>query len=350
MKKDHYGALIVGAGPSGLSCALNLYKNGYKDIAVVERAVFPRYKCCAGYITGKTKKEYEKLGIDIESCRYSLIADFNIYYNCKKRQNIVNKFLYTNAGIDRVELDFEFYKKAASLGIEIAENVKITEHDPQNRTLTLSDGQIIEYDNLVFADGASGFSSRYTKAGRKNIAMQLIFDSDLPDGIDIHFGITKRGYGWVSTCNGKTNAGLTDVYDPGLNYKDVFASYLDRIGIKADLSDLRAAYEPIGIKKTPDHGNVYFIGDAAGCCDPLTLSGLRYGLASGEAAAAAIVSNDPSVYKKFLSKLKSKFAVMSVMQRVFYLKSTLFCVFCVGCRVFRPLISRVFNNFFVNKK
>ena len=350
MKKDRYGTLIVGAGPSGLSCAVNLHNRGYKDIAVIERAVFPRYKCCAGYVTGKTKKEYEKLGVDIEACRYSFIPDFNIYYNCKKRQNIVNKFLYTNAGIDRVELDFEFYKKAVSLGIEIAENVKMTDHDPKNKTLSFADGTVIKYENLVFADGSSGFSSRYFKQKRRNIAMQLTFDSDLPDGIDIHFGVTKRGYGWVSTYNGKTNAGLTDVYDPGLNYKDVFASYLDRVGIKADLSALRAAYEPIGIKKTPKLDNVYFIGDAAGCCDPLTLSGLRYGLSSGEAAADAIVKNDPSIYGKFIKKLKTKFAFMSLMQRAFYCRPVRFLVFSVGCRIFRPLISRVFNNFFVNKK
>ena len=47
----HYEVIIIGAGPSGLGAALNLLKNGIKDILVIEQKKFPRYKCCAGYIT-----------------------------------------------------------------------------------------------------------------------------------------------------------------------------------------------------------------------------------------------------------------------------------------------------------
>lgn len=51
-----YDVIIIGAGPAGISAALNLQELGKKNILVIERYVFPRYKCCAGYITGKTKK------------------------------------------------------------------------------------------------------------------------------------------------------------------------------------------------------------------------------------------------------------------------------------------------------
>ena len=39
----------------GLAAALTLLAEGISDIIVMERFTFPRYKCCAGYITGKTK-------------------------------------------------------------------------------------------------------------------------------------------------------------------------------------------------------------------------------------------------------------------------------------------------------
>lgn len=349
--RPFYRVIIVGAGPAGLCCALNLKKRGYEDILVIEKFVFPRSKCCAGYITNKTKKEYEKLGLDIEKCRYSLIEDFDIFYKCKKRQSIKNKFLYTNEKIDREELDHAFFRLAGESGIEIAENVKVTGHNGKEKTVTLSDGSTAGYDVLVFADGASGFSSKYVRAKRKNIAMQLIAKTDLPDGIQIHFGITKRGYGWCSTKNGMTNIGLTDVYRTDVNYRGAFSDYLQKLGITADLSQLKAAFEPIGVNKpVMFEKSVYFVGDALGACDPLTLSGLRYGLKSGERASEAICDNDPRIFEKYAKKLKIKFRFMSLMQRVFYLKPTLFCVFCIGCRLFRPLISAAFNNFFVNKK
>ena len=349
--KDRYGVVIVGAGPAGLCCALNLKERGCSDILVIEKFTFPRSKCCAGYITNKTKKEYEKLGLDIEKCRYSLIEDFDIFYKCKKRQSIKNKFLYTNEKIDREELDFAFFRLAKEKGIEISENEKVTNHNAENKTLELSGGSTVGYEYLVFADGASGFGSRYSKAKRKNIAMQLITETGLPDGIQIHFGITKRGYGWCSSKNGLTNIGLTDVYDRDINYRTAFADYLQKLGIDADLSELKAAFEPIGVNKpVMFDDSVYFVGDALGACDPLTLSGLRYGLKSGECAAEAICKDKPRLYEKYAKKLKNKFRFMSLMQRVFYLRSTLFCVFCIGCRLFGGLISSVFNNYFVNKK
>lgn len=194
-----YNVIIVGAGPSGISTAINLTKSGVDGILVLERAVFPRNKCCAGYVTNKTKQTYKNLGLDIDDCNYSLIKDFKIRYRLKDKLVIENKFLYTNRNIDRVELDFAFFKLAKDKGIEIQEGVTIESHNIDDCTLTLSDGEIFKYKKLVFADGTTGFGSKYQHCRRKNIAMQLVFPNEANEAIDLHFGITKHGYGWVSS-------------------------------------------------------------------------------------------------------------------------------------------------------
>ena len=350
MDNEVYKIVIIGAGPAGLSAALNFLNFGVTDVLVIERFEFPRYKCCAGYITEKTKLEYKRLGLDIENCNYSLIKDFNICYKYKTKLKIKNKFLYTNRKIDRVELDYELFKLAKSKAIGVAEGVKIVEHKLEESEVILSDGRVVHYENLIFADGTTGYGSKYQKAKKRNIAMQLTFPSDREESIDIHFGKTKRGYGWVSSYDGTVNVGLTDVYNSKINYNEVFAEFLSELNIKVDATNLKGAFTPIGVNIPLIHGNVYFVGDAVGACDPMTLSGLRYGLKSGEICAKAISEGNPKIYLSYINKVKIKFNFMKALMRCFYLKTTLFFGFNVFCRLFGKTVSKIFNNYFVNKK
>lgn len=346
----HYEVIIIGAGPSGLGAALNLLKNGIKDILVIEQKEFPRYKCCAGYITNKTKKEYEQLGLNIDKCHYSLIKDFKIFYKYQEKQKIVNKFLFTNKNIDRVELDYDFFKLAKKKGIKIEENTHIIKHDINKNKIKTNSKETFTYDYLVFADGTTGYGSKYQKNKSKNIAMQLIEKTGRPDSIEIHFGITKHGYGWVSTYKGITNIGLTDVYNPKLNYNKTFTEYLRKLNIKANVKNLKGAFTPIGIRKPIINKNIFYVGDAVGACDPLTLSGLRYGLFTGKMCAKSIKKKNNRLYQRSILKLKIKFIIMKIILKIFYLKGILFLIFNIGCRFFHKLIAFIFNHFFINKK
>lgn len=346
----HYQVIIVGAGPAGLATAMQLRARGITNVLVIEHKRFPRYKCCAGYITGKTRQAYSALGLDPDACHYSLIRDFNIFYRMARRQTIVNRFLYTNDKIDRVELDDAFFRLARDKGVEVREDTRISSHDMDANTVVLNDGTALSYDTLVFADGTTGFGSRYQHRTKKNIAMQRVFPDTRPDAIEIHFGVSKHGYAWVSSYQGITNVGLTDVFDPQTDYRALFADFLSRLGIEPDLTGLRAAFTPIGTGVPVLHGNVYFVGDAVGACDPLTLSGLRYGLKTGERCAEAIRAGNSAVYTRFIRGLGLRFRAMAALQKLFYRKWALGLVFNVGCRYFSPVIAFFFNHFFVNKK
>lgn len=348
--KKKYQVIIIGAGPSGLSTALYLKKYGVKDVLVIEKDIFPRYKCCAGYITAKTKKVYEDLDLKLEDCHYTLIKSFHIFYEQKKKQTIDNKFLYTNRKIDRVELDYEFYKLAKEKNIEILEGQKIKYHNIEKSELYLSNKETIYYQNLVFADGTLGYGNRYQKNKKRNIALQLTFPSDYLDEIQIHFGITKKGYGWVSSYQGITNIGLTDVYDNHYNYRKIFSEFMKKLNINTSMENLKGAFTPIGIRKPIIYNNIFYVGDAVGACDPLTLSGLRYGLMTGEKCALSIARKNKNIYKNCIRLLKCKFLFMRVLQKIFYVKFVLFFTFNIACRYFDNFISLIFNNFFVNKK
>lgn len=348
--KKKYKVVIVGAGPSGISTALNLVKLGISDVLVVEKYKFPRYKCCAGYITSKTMKVFEEMGLDASECHYSLIRDFNIFYKLNLKQTIVNKFMYTNRYIDRTELDNAFYELAVSKGVEVLCGVSACSNDDSKNCIYLSNGKCVNYDYLVFADGFNSAGNKYQNNFKKNIAMQMVFESDKKEEIQIHFGVTKRGYAWVSSLNGVTNVGFTDVFDKNVNYNEVFKSFLSDLNFDVDTKNLKGAFTPIGVRKPIVKDNIFFVGDAVGACDPLTLSGLRYGLKTGEYCARAIAWNKNSIYTRYIRNMGIRFSFMKVLLKVFYLKSSLFCIFEIGCRFFGRMVSAAFNNFFVNKK
>jgi len=55
--------LVVGAGPAGCAAALTLARSGV-DVAVVDRASFPRDKICGDGLTTSALRELDALGLD----------------------------------------------------------------------------------------------------------------------------------------------------------------------------------------------------------------------------------------------------------------------------------------------
>ncbi len=351
MDAIHHRVVIIGGGPAGVACALSLRDLGETDVFLADRFTFPRYKCCAGYVTRKTKEVYESFGLSPEKdCHYSLIEDFMICLQTKPVRRIPNRFLYTNRMIDRTELDGAFFRLASSRGILCGEGFNLVAHDIKENLLTFSNGERMTYDHLVFADGAFGFSSRYQKKNSRNIAMQAVFERPgETDRIRIHFGMAPRGYGWESVCGGVINLGLTDLFSPKEDYRALFRAYVEKLGFSPDGGELKAAYCPRGIRKPVLFGNVYFIGDALGACDPLTMSGIRYGLKSAKKAAESIVRGTKTHLKAYAWTLRVRFGAMCILQRLFYTRPVCFLVFRVGCGAFGGVVDFFFQRFLNHK-
>src|SRR5690349_12764499 len=55
--------LVVGAGPAGTAAAITLHRAGHR-VLVVDKATFPRDKCCGDGLTTLALRELESLGFD----------------------------------------------------------------------------------------------------------------------------------------------------------------------------------------------------------------------------------------------------------------------------------------------
>ena len=55
--------LVVGAGPAGVAAAVELRRAG-REVVLVDKAEFPRDKCCGDGLTTLALRELERLGFD----------------------------------------------------------------------------------------------------------------------------------------------------------------------------------------------------------------------------------------------------------------------------------------------
>ena len=55
--------LVVGAGPAGIAAALELHRSGL-DVLVIDKATFPRDKCCGDGLTTGALRVLESLDFD----------------------------------------------------------------------------------------------------------------------------------------------------------------------------------------------------------------------------------------------------------------------------------------------
>src|SRR5690606_32043268 len=67
---DHVDVLVVGAGPAGVAAAIELRRHG-RDVLVIDKAVFPRDKCCGDGLTALALRELDRIGFRPET-----VADF----------------------------------------------------------------------------------------------------------------------------------------------------------------------------------------------------------------------------------------------------------------------------------
>ena len=75
MSDRHFHTIIIGAGPAGMGAAIPLVKSG-ADVCVIDKAVFPRDKTCAGLVTAKTYRLIRSLlGADLPDDLFCFTTD-----------------------------------------------------------------------------------------------------------------------------------------------------------------------------------------------------------------------------------------------------------------------------------
>jgi geranylgeranyl reductase family protein len=285
-----FDVIVVGAGPAGSTTAYRLARAGAR-VYLVDRARFPRDKPCGG---GLTLRAVRQLPFPVDPVVEDVVDVLELGYGYQRRwsSHAAEPLILMT---QRRRLDAFLAERAAEAGAEFRDAAKVTAVDAGG-AVTI-DGERIEADVIVGADGANGVTARslglpsYENgvALEGNLGYEHVSKERYAGRAVVELGVVPGGYAWVFPKGDHVNVGVGGWQSEGprlrQRLRELCAAFeLDEKAV----TDLRGHRLPMrGATRQPVTGRVALVGDAAGLVDPLSGDGMFEAFVSGRLAAEA---------------------------------------------------------------
>ncbi|GAC1533362.1 MAG: hypothetical protein NVS3B12_12670 [Acidimicrobiales bacterium] len=305
--------VVVGAGPAGAAAAIDLARRG-RDVVVIDKAVFPRDKCCGDGLTTGALRQLDALGLDPRT-----VASWQPVDGCWVRSpsGRTVEFPFPHNGLygavaRRADLDAAILELARASGVKVHEDhafaaLSVSE---QGVTVTVDGREPISARYVVAADGmwspvrkALGLVSpgylgewhafrQYLHAtGEDHRRLWVWFEKELLPGYAWSFplpgGIVNVGFG-IRRTPGQATRSMAEVWRRLLEIPHI-ARVVGEDPVAE--SPHRAWPLPARLPTTTlagACGRVLFVGDAARATDPMTGEGIGQAIETGRLAGEAI--------------------------------------------------------------
>ncbi|HKG26723.1 MAG TPA: FAD-dependent oxidoreductase, partial [Thermomicrobiales bacterium] len=332
MADERFDAIVVGAGPAGITAAKEMAVAGL-SVVVLERGQYPGAKNVSGGILYRHPTEEMCPGFEAEAPlerpiieqRYLVLTEDamlgGIYRSMKFAEQPYNAY-----SVLRSEFDRWYATKAEEAGAEVYPEFTVTDvlwEDGRVAGVTTGepDGELLAHC-VVLADGANsllaqrvGLHREWAPIDQALVAKELIAlpaekiedRFALPAGLGTAYEIFGEstwgllGYGFIYTNKESISIGtgalLQDLIETGINVNDM----LDRFKRHPAITPLIAGGETIeysahlipegGFDRLPQlyADGAVVVGDAAGLVNPLNREGANLAMLSGRLAGQAIV-------------------------------------------------------------
>src|SRR5438477_4216743 len=289
-----FDVAIAGGGPAGSSCAAFCAKAGLRAL-LLERENFPREKVCGDCLNPGCWPVLRRLDLG-ERVRALPAGVLNrVEFIGVSGRTLAVTLPTAEIAIKRSLFDQLLMARARELGATVFESTTVTAlsaPDSGNEHWTIVAGQKTSQARmLVAADGRNSTVARLCgllpRSEKERIALQthLPLPADFGDRIVLQF--LPEGYsGQAPVGRGELNLCLVSVPRKMAALR-IWAEA--RFGIAPDHS-WRTITPLTRAPISAGQRSLFLVGDAARVVEPFTGEGIYYALASGELAAAAIVS------------------------------------------------------------
>jgi geranylgeranyl reductase family protein len=320
--------VVVGAGPSGSSAAYWLARAGL-DVAVLEKATFPREKVCGDGLTPRGTRAIVDLGIDVSERNGWLHNRGLRVIGGGQRLHLdwpeLTSFPPFGLVRPRADLDALLAENAVKAGARLYEQTTVTEPllDNAGRVVGVTgrgpDKQpvTVRAQLVLTCEGVSGKLAQHVGvhrndkrplgvAVRRYYASPRTHDDYLESWLELWDGKPNEsallpGYGWIfGMGDGTVNAGLGVLNSSAgfqrTDYRAMLTRWLDNTPDEWGLREpnaagpTRGAALPMGFNRTPHYvDGLLLVGDSGGSVNPFNGEGIPYAIESGKFAAEAAV-------------------------------------------------------------
>jgi geranylgeranyl reductase family protein len=298
---NNFDVIISGCGPAGSILGYLLAENNI-SVLILEKAIFPRKKICAGGIQHRALK---LIPFDVSPVIEKTI--YGIYFSLANKDIIHKKnedpIIYT---VERAIFDNFLAGKAGSSGCLIQYGDGLADYEVLDDYVAVQTGKSsYKAKILVGADGVRGAAHKKITGNNKfhkiiGYETEIEYGTgdftlkdrtgnffDFKDSVRLDFNGVKKGYGWIFPKNAGLSCGVGAPAANAPKTKKYFKLFLSEFCTQ----DIKILAHGIPVRKsnTPYCGNrVLAVGDAACFGDGFTGEGLYNAIKSSIIAAQCI--------------------------------------------------------------
>lgn len=330
--------MIVGGGPAGISTWLHLKKYSPQLTSrslVIEKAVFPRDKLCAGGVGAWSADVLKHLEVQLDIPSL-FVSDVEFRFG-KEIYHLhrLNRFRV----VQRMDFDHALVKTAVNRGLELHEDEMLLDVTrDQNKLIAKTNKRKYSVQTLIGADGALSVVRRKMMPPQKpHLAPTIQIVAAVDPQYDTEFNEKKivlnlgpineglQGYVWHVPClkDGAPSIahGIGDfrIYNdkPRADLKKIFSRELRSRNIHQEPKPWSS--HPIRWLSSEDivsQPNIILAGDAAGI-EPAFGGGIHIALSYGEVAAEAVIDafqNNDFSFQDYKQRLQSHLVGRSIRE------------------------------------
>jgi geranylgeranyl reductase family protein len=319
----NFDVIVTGAGPAGCAAAYDLALSG-RSVLLLERRQFPRVKPCAGGITVKSLK---RLRYSIDPVVRQVCTDIRLGRGLDASAQFRSTHPICSMTV-RAEFDAFCLEQTIARGVQLR-NAPVTRVDetPDRVKVETAAGEF-SARYLVGADGVNSVVRRclHGRAPR-SLAFAIegqVHCAQMPP-MTFDFGIATDGYGWLFPKDDHVNVGLYTSTTRSLPGRQELETYARAKLGAARVEHIVGCYIGAGDgAQPPGSARVILAGDAAGLVEPLLGEGIHNALASGQAAAAAVVDADANreslshAYARGIRAMRAELRITKTIAASFY--------------------------------